>query len=293
VIEAVTADGVTLRLGVVRARGERRGAVLCGHAMMTDARYFAVRKPDGFATHLAARGLDVIAVDWRGHGASQPPRAGGGAGSPDGDWSFDDLVELDLPAALAATAAATGVAARELALLGHSLGGLVALAALGTGVIAPPRRLVLAATSVWLPGPRGDWRRRAGMAIAARVAAALGRMPVRALRAGTADEAATYTAQLTGWARTGRWTSRHGVDYLAALGRLDLTAAPPWAFTGAGDWMCRPRDAEALVRPLRGARPLAVVGRATGYAIDADHFTLFTRRELAPLWDQIAAELIG
>jgi predicted alpha/beta hydrolase len=285
---------VTLRLGVVRARGERRGAALCGHAMMTDARYFAVRRPDGFAAHLAARGLDVIAVDWRGHGASQPPRAGGGAGSPDGDWSFDDLVELDLPAALAATAAATGVAPRELAVLGHSLGGLVALAALGTGVIAPPRRLVLAATSVWLPGPHGDWRRRAGMAIAARVAAALGRMPVRALRAGTADEAATYTAQLTGWARTGRWTSRHGVDYLAALERLDVAAAAaPWAFTGAGDWMCRPRDAAALVRPLRGARPLEVIGRATGYAIDADHFTLFTRRELAPLWDRIAAELIG
>jgi predicted alpha/beta hydrolase len=328
---------VTLRLGVVRARGERRGAVLCGHAMMTDARYFAVRRPDGFAAHLAARGLDVIAVDWRGHGASQPPRAGGGAGSPDGDWSFDDLVELDLPAALAATAAATGVAPRELAVLGHSLGGLVALAALGTGVIAPPRRLVLAATSVWLPGPHGDWRRRAGMAIAARVAAALGRMPVRALRAGTADEAATYTAQLTGWARTGRWTSRHGVDYLAALDRLDeprrvdaggagvgprgideprrvdgggdpagsaggagvgprgidLSAAAPWAFTGAGDWMCRPRDAAELVRPLRGARPLEVIGRATGYAIDADHFTLFTRRELAPLWDRIAAELIS
>jgi alpha-beta hydrolase superfamily lysophospholipase len=274
---------VTLRLDRVAARGARRGVVLCGHAMMTDGRYFGARRPDGFAAHLAARGLDVVVVDFRGHGGSRPPRAGAD------DWSFDDLVELDLPAALAAAADAGGVAPADVAILGHSLGGLVALAALGTGVIAPPPRLVLAATSVWLAGPTGDWRRRAGMAAAARIAAALGRVPVRALRAGTADEARTYAAQLTGWARTGRWTSRRGVDYLAALARVD---APVWAFTGDGDWMCRPRDADVLVRRLRGAPPLARIGRAAGYALDPDHFTLFTRRELAPLWDRIADALI-
>jgi predicted alpha/beta hydrolase len=282
-IDAVTADGVTLRLARVAARGARRGVVLCGHAMMTDSRYFAANKPDGFAAHLAGRGLDVVVLDFRGHGGSRPPTAGAD------DWSFDDLVELDLPAALAATARATGVRPAEVAILGHSLGGLVALAALGTGVIAPPPRLVLAATSVWLAGPTGDWRRRALMAAAARVAAVAGRMPVRAIRAGTTDEAATYTAQLTGWVRTGRWTSRRGVDYLAALARIE---APVWAFVGAGDWMCRPRDADVLVRRLRGAPPLARIGRATGYALDADHFTLFTRRELAPLWDRIADAVI-
>jgi len=284
-IVAVTADGVELQLTHVAARGPRRGVVLCGHAMMTDGRYFAPRKPDGFAAHLAGRGLDVFVVDWRGHGGSRPPVAGRGD-----DWTFDDLVELDLPAALTAVADAAGVAPREISILGHSLGGLIALAALGTGVIAAPRRLVLAATSVWLAGPTGDWRRRALMATAAQIAALVGRMPVRAVRAGTTDEAAAYTAQLTGWVRTGRWTSRRGIDYLAALATID---APVWAFAGAGDWMCRPRDADVLVRRLRGAPPLAIIGRATGHALDADHFTLFTRRELAPLWDHIADQLIG
>lgn len=262
--------------------------MLCGHAMMTDGRYFAARKDDGFAAHLAGRGLDVFVVDWRGHGGSRPPDAGAGAGL--GDWSFDDLVELDLPAALAAVAHAAGVAVTDVAILGHSLGGLVTLAALGTGAIAAPKKLVLAATSVWLAGPTGDPRRRALMTLAAQIAGVAGKMPIRALGIGTADEAATYTAQLTGWVRTGRWTSRRGIDYLALLSRVDV---PSWAFVGAGDWMCRPRDADVLVRRLRGAPPLAIISRATGYAVDGDHFSLFTRRELAPLWDRIADELTG
>jgi predicted alpha/beta hydrolase len=286
-LEALTADGVTLRFGHVPAVGARRGVVLCTHAMMTDGRYFAARKPDGFAAHLAARGLDVFVLDWRGHGESRPPRAGKGD-----DWSFDDLVELDLPAALAAVAAAAGVAIADVALLGHSLGGLVALAALGTGVVAPPRRLVLAATSVWLAGERGAWWRRALMATSARIAEAAGKMPVAALRIGTTDEAPAYAAQLTGWVRTGRWTSRRGVDYLAGLARVDGERCRAWAYVGTGDWMCRPRDADVLVRRVRGAAPLAVVGRATGYALDADHFTLFTKGELAPLWDRVAEHVI-
>jgi predicted alpha/beta hydrolase len=283
-LDAVTADNVRLCLTRVPAKGPRRAVVLCGHAMMTDGRYFAARKDDGFAAHLAARGIDVFVLDWRGHGGSRPPEAGI---DRFGDWSFDDLVELDLPAALGAVADAAGVAVSDVAILGHSLGGLVSLAALGTGVIAPPRKLVLAATSVWLAGPTGDQRRRALMFTAAQIAAVAGHMPIRALRIGTSNEAATYTAQLTGWVRTGRWSSRRGIDYLAQLHRID---APMWAFVGAGDWMCRPRDANVLVRRLRGAH-LDIIGLATGYARDCDHFTLFTRKELAPLWDRIADEL--
>ena len=41
---------------------------------------------------------------------------------------------MDLPCALAATARAAGCPRAEVGLLGHSLGGLVALAALGTGL---------------------------------------------------------------------------------------------------------------------------------------------------------------
>lgn len=282
-LEARTADGVTLRIDRVRAEGARRGVVVCLHAMMTDGRYFGARRDGSFARALAAGGLDVLVADFRGHGRSVPPRAG-----PD-DWSFDDLVELDLPAIVAAAARASGCAPGELALLGHSLGGLAAAAALGTGRIPPPGALVLASTSVWLPGPRGPLHRRAVMALYRGVTAALGRAPIRALRAGTADEPATYVAQLTGWARAGRWTSLAGVDYLAALARVPT---PPRSIAGAGDWMCTPGDAIDFAGRIPGAARTRIVGRRYGDAIDPDHFGLFTRTALRPVWEELVEQLV-
>ncbi len=257
-----TADGVTLRADHVRARGARRGAIVCLHAMMTDGRYFGARREGGFAHQLAATGLDVIVADFRGHGRSVPPRAG------QADWSFDDLVELDVPAIVAAAARATGIAPGELAILGHSLGGLAAAAAIATARVPPPRRLVLAATSVWLGETLA---RRALMTAYRTITHAFGRAPIRALRAGTADEAALYVEQLTGWARAGRWTSLRGVDYLEQLSRIEV---PTYAITGASDWMCRPADAEVIARRIRTCAALRVVP-------GADHFSLFASPELA------------
>ncbi|MGE5180706.1 MAG: alpha/beta fold hydrolase [Acidobacteriota bacterium] len=268
-LEARTADGVTLHLDRVRADGARRGVVVCLHAMMTDGRYFGARKDAGFAHTLAASGLDVNVADFRGHGGSVPPRAG------EGDWSFDDLVELDVPAIVAAAAGASGVAPAQLAIVGHSLGGLAATAAIATARIPPPRHLVLAATSVWL----GEtFARRALMTAYRTLARAFGKAPIRALRAGTADEAALYVEQLTGWARARRWTSLRGVDYLAQLARIEV---PTRAITGASDWMCRPADAEVIARRIRTCAPLRVVP-------GADHFSLITSTKLAPLWRELA-----
>ncbi len=237
------------------AQGTRRAVVVCLHAMMTDGRYFAARKPDGFAAALAADGIEVVVADFRGHGQSQPPVAG-----PD-DWSFDDLVDFDLPAIVAATAEATGCAPRDLVLLGHSLGGLVVTAALGLGRIPAPRRVLLGSTNVWL----GGTRRRALMAAYRGVTRLVGHAPIRALRIGTADVAATYVQQLTGWARSGRWTSLRGLDYGAVLAAITTPVVP---FVGGGDWMCSVDDAAAFARQIPTAREVRVVGRA-------DHFTVF------------------
>lgn len=284
-LTAVTGDGVRLALRRFAPVGSGRGAVLCTHAMMVHGRYFhrgdGGAGGDGFAGALAGHGLDTYVLDWRGHGDSKPPHARGGT------WTFDDYVRLDLPAALAAVAARAGCGGGEVGLLGHSLGGLVGLAALGTGAVRV-RRLVLAATSVWLTGPRGPWRRRAIMAAYGGVARVMGHAPIRALRLGSEDEPASYVRQLTGWARRGRWTSGDGVDYLAALARVDV---PAWGVVGLGDRLCGPDDAEALLRRLRRAAPLRVVGRVAGDPLDPDHFTLFTRAELAPLWAELAAAL--
>ena len=243
---------------------------------MTDGRYFGARRDGSFAAALADSGLDVYVADFRGHGRSVPPRAGRD------DWTFDDLVELDLPAIVHLACDRSSLPADQLEILGHSLGGLAACAALGTRRIPSPRVLALAATSVWF----GETvTRRAIMAAYRGITMVLGRAPIRALRVGTADESAGYVHQLTSWTQRGRWTSLRGIDYLTTL---ETITTPTFAFVGAGDWMCRPRDAEVIARRIRSCAPLRVVGRAHGDRLDPDHFELFTRPELSTLRRQLA-----
>lgn len=280
-LPAATADGVVLALERFPARGRTRAVCLCTHAMMANGRYFSRGRDAGFAGYLSRAGIDTFVLDWRGHGRSRPRTSRAHA-----SWCFDDYVDRDLPAAVAAVCRAADITADELVYAGHSLGGLVALAAMGTRTGWRPRALALWATSLWLPGSRGSRTRRALMALYDLASRPLGVAPTRRLGLGSEDEPRGYVQQLAGWARTGRWCSRDGADYLAGLGRIHV---PVWAACGDGDRLCRPADAEVLLRRLRGAAPLRRVGVAAGDAVDADHFTLFTRPALAPLWDEFIA----
>ena len=88
----------------------------CNHVFMDfNERY-------SLARFLARRGFDAWVLDLRGHGYSEP------AGERRADWTFDDLVELDLPAAVSAVRARSG---RRPVWIGHSMGGILMYAALG------------------------------------------------------------------------------------------------------------------------------------------------------------------
>ncbi len=277
---ATTVDGVALSLDRLAAVGPRRGVVVCLHAMMTDGRYFGARRGNGLAAALADAGLDVIVADWRGHGDSRPPDP------RRDDWCFDDYVDFDLPAVLTAAAEASRCSIGELCVLGHSLGGLVAAASLATARIPRIRMLALVAAGVWLR-PDGP-RRRLAMAAYGGITRLVGYAPIRALRAGSCDEPRGYVAQLTGWARTGRWTSQRGTDYLAALRDIDV---PTVSLVGARDWMCSVKDAAEITGRIATAAPMRIVGRAYSDAIDANHFGLVTREELAPVWRRLATAM--
>jgi predicted alpha/beta hydrolase len=265
-----TSDGVRLALArfAPPAGTARRRVALLTHAMMARGSYHG-----RFAAFLAEGGVEAWVLDFRGHGASVPPSAARGHRG----WSFDDLVRRDLPAAFAHVARAADVVPSELCYVGHSLGGLAGLAAMGTGEVPDSRRLVLAAVNVWTR-PRG----RRALAALAFVSAglALGHVPARTLRIGSDDEPRDYVRDFARWALRG-FRARDATDYRAALTRVH---APTLALVGDGDWMCRPADVHELLRDLPRAPRVRCVGRRRGDAFDPDHFALLTDPRLAPVW---------
>lgn len=127
---AVTADG--WRIAVTRYRpAAGAGApgfdpvLLCpgpgGNRLMFD-----LTEKTSLARHLAAAGFDTWIVELRGRGLSTRPRL---FSRYRYDWSFDEYVEHDLPAAIDAVLRATG--RDRLHLVGASYGGAVCYALLG------------------------------------------------------------------------------------------------------------------------------------------------------------------
>jgi pimeloyl-ACP methyl ester carboxylesterase len=92
---------------------------------------------------LAKAGFDAWLVDLRGRGQSTQPRLFGEHGW---EWSFDEYVEHDVPAAIETVLAATGHARCHI--VGHSLGAVLVYAVLGD-----PRHADKVRSAVAIGGP--------------------------------------------------------------------------------------------------------------------------------------------
>jgi predicted alpha/beta hydrolase len=270
-----TDDGVSLSLRRFPSECPRRAVVVCGHAMMARGSYFETH----FAPHLAREGLDCYVFDWRGHGKSVPPSPRDRPG-----WAFEHYVHRDLPALWDAVAEDAGTPAEEIAYVGHSLGGIVMLAALGAGSIPQPRKMSLWAVSLWLEGRSGSALRKLLSAAGRGVSELFGYAPIRRLSLGSDDEPMPYVRQFDQWCRSGHWCSLDGFNYESALETIETETM---GFVGLGDRLCGPRDAGRFLDRLPRARPMREVGRARGDALDPDHFTLFTREEMRPVWNEL------
>jgi pimeloyl-ACP methyl ester carboxylesterase len=148
------------------------------------------------------------------------------------------------------------------------------------------RAMALWASSLWLPGPRGSIGRRALMTLYQAAAWPLGFAPLRQLGLGSDGEPYGYVKQLATWARSGRWTSNRGVDYLATL---DEIRAPVWAVRGEDDRLCLTPDIQVMLDRLQGAGSLVIAGRRAGHGARADHFSVLRDARFAPLWDEMIA----
>lgn len=131
ILRTRTRDGVLLAVTrLVPGPGNGTAALLL-HGFGQN-RHFFDQPGRSFAEYLAAAGLDVFLLELRGHGLSRGRR---------GPYAraLSDYADLDLPAALTVV---RGCGAREVFLIGHSLGGLTCLAA-STALLSTVRGVVV------------------------------------------------------------------------------------------------------------------------------------------------------
>ena len=249
-LEIRTRDGEALGATLAEPRHRRIvGTAIFAHPMFANKSVFARPRGQGVGALFLEAGWRTLAFDFRGHGdsTSQGKRRTPG----ERPWTYDDLVQVDLPAVV--SSARTRWPRSRLVVVGHSLGGHVALAAQGAGLIAADA-LVVAAANVWmrhLEPSRRVWLMKIATIISMAALAKRHRyFPARALRLGSDDEAAPYVEDLARFARRGRWTSRdHAYDYEAGLASI---VAPTFALTSSGDGLfCRPESSKRMLATLR------------------------------------------
>ena len=284
----LAADGWRLSALDFEPEGPPRALAVVGHAMMVDRRTVASIHRPSLATTLVQNGLRVLAVDLRGHGASGPTARDGG------QWTYDDLVN-DTQAWLSlAREVADGL---PVVWLGHSLFGHVSLAWFGLHPQEAPAAYVGLAVNVWNrrwePNRRIWWIKRAMSTAADLLTEVRGRMPARAIRMGSADEALGYWRDMGRFIRDNAWTSRQGADYHTGLRDLGM---PALCVVSDGDTLfTRPEDGMAFAAPLRH-RDVVRLGHACPIAslrgLAPTHMGLVTDQASAPLWQFISAWLL-
>ena len=270
-LEIRTEDGVALRAIVDDPPDgvALRGSCVMAHAMFARKTEFGRRERAGFAQACAANGWRTIAFDFRGHGESTLPK-----GAP--EWGYDDFVRLDLPAVVdCARARGEG---KPVVVVGHSLGGHVALAAQGTGKMAADGIVAIAA-NLWIRQfERSRVRWAAKLALARMMhesVSRVGRLPARQLRFGSDDASGRYVRDLLRFMREDSWKSDDGRDdYLTSLARVVI---PVCAVSSEGDrMMCHPESADAFARRCSGPVELVHVSRGEDGRRAPGHMALVT-----------------
>lgn len=288
-LEVRTEDGVALRAVVDEPPDgtEIRGTLVLAHAMFARKTEFGRRDRPGAAQVFTAAGFRTIAFDFRGHGESDAPSA----------WGYDDLVRFDLPAVVGCARARSEE--RPVVVVGHSLGGHVALASQGLGLLGADGIVGIAA-NVWLrelEPSRLRWAAKIAVARTMRaVSQRAGGIPARRMRIGSDDASERYVEDLLRGVFEGRWGSADGRDdYLAALANVTV---PVCSVASVGDRLnCRPPCAEALARRCRGPVEVIVIERSDDGGPAPGHMEIVTtdraRRALSSAVEWMAQRTEG
>lgn len=247
-----------------------RASLLWLPALGTGARHY---RP--FAEALAARGVAAYLHEWRGAGSSSL-RAGRRC-----DWGWRELLELDIPASLAALR--TRHPGLPVIIGGHSLGGQLACCSVG---LAPG-----SAGQIWLVGSGAPWWRafphphRLALPLAYRflpwLAERRGALPGRRIGFG-GNEARGLMRDWSRVALTGTYAAR-GLD-------ADLEAAmagvrvPVRAAVLAQDWFAPGSSLRFLLSKLPDAPTDVVTFDDAMLGAPADHFAWMKHPEALADW---------
>lgn len=254
--------------------------VIAGHAMMVDSRTLLREDRPCLVDTLVQHGLRVLVPDLRGHGASGPRAEDGG------DWSYEDLV-ADVPRYLQLARALAPDT--PLVLLGHSLFGHVALAHLALHPEPDVAAVVALGVDVWQPQNEPSAARWAVkvavLAGTSAVTRVVGRLPVRAARQGTNDEAPSYWASFLPLVRRG-WRTASGISLGQALVRV---RCPVLHVVSRGDRLYAHPDSAIRCLDALPNRTVIDLGRTPGLAhLRPDHMGMVTDPSSRPLWDVVA-----
>ncbi|MEN9797892.1 MAG: hypothetical protein RL653_1588 [Pseudomonadota bacterium] len=291
-----TTDGWELALHHRAAAVRRyREPVVLAHGLGVNHRFMDFEPPWSLAHALNDAGFDTWSVDFRG--------TGGSARWWKGHHAVDDHIQHDAPAVVEAVCRAAG---SERALwVGHSLGGLIGLAAAATGpageqlagvaALGAPvhfgprpaltRALWLGRLLSWPLRLRLEWLTLAAAPVVGRLVLPLSdivlnpaHVPALVQRRLSSHVLASMShgvlRQLAHWMTSGEFTSLDGrVDYRAAVFRLRL---PLFFAAGTVDHLAPEagvvRAYEACSSPDKA---LHCFGRAHGQAEDYGHGDLF------------------
>lgn len=307
---ARTADGWNLGLYRYRARGTPRPVpVLCSHGMAGTRLIYDLHPNYSLARFLAASGFDTWLVDLRGRQRSWPD----GGNDPSLQWSFDDFVDRDLPAAVARVCEISG--ATEVFWIGMEMSGQALYAAAIAGTAAGVRAAVTCGSpvrtppSALVPGvtaapkarrkgrvPFGAGSRLAGPILAytrARVLESSFRacnsdplVVARYMRNGIPNEASDLVDQFALWIRERTMRSQDGARVYSD--RLNAVRLPLLVLAAARD-LQRPPDAVRDAYEAFGAADKTFVraGVTHGFRVDYGHDDLLAGRaspdEIFPL----------
>lgn len=211
--KVVFRDGSSTDLHFFRASAPDAPVVLCLPAMGVRASYYEV-----FADTLTEQGFHTVLADLRGHGTSsvRPSRRV--------SFGYADILELELPAIVEAVCEEFGVP--QITLIGHSLGGQLALLHAAASTAQQVSHVVaVAAGSAWyrnVPGI-GSLGRFLGLQLIFSSTLAYGYLPKWVPFAGR--EARRMVRDWGYEAMTGRYrVSRSAIDYERALAESTVPA---------------------------------------------------------------------